>query len=172
MHGLTSTSTWHVAWLHHPCSPAAAPVLPMIMGSARADLLTARAPRAVLPVDYVHKKKWNDRNSTVRLLHSLSMLFFASVVVVSTVASFGPAGSGKAPPYVECPTEGVAQNDLPCPGAPGDVPLPGKPGTSACCIDMLVVMLFFHSPKHVTGTSSAFFFPTFLCFVRSSRAAC
>lgn len=52
------------------------------------------------------------------------MIFLLPLLSVT----FGPP-SGAAPPYVECPTEGVAQNDLPCPGAPGDVPLPGKPGT-------------------------------------------
>jgi hypothetical protein len=31
--------------------------------------------------------------------------------------------------YNDCPAQGVAQNELPCPGQPGDVPLPGKPGT-------------------------------------------
>ena len=33
-----------------------------------------------------------------------------------------------APPPVECPAEGVAQNELPCPGEPGDVPLQNKSG--------------------------------------------
>lgn len=64
------------------------------------------------------------------LLVTLLVPMLLGVAHGSSLLSVGVrADSNLLPPHVECPEQGVAQNDLPCPGAPGDVPLPGKPGT-------------------------------------------
>jgi len=58
-----------------------------------------------------------------------NMLLGAVLSTAALAATPGPTpGFDPAPPYADCPAQGVAQNELPCPGQPGDVPLENKTG--------------------------------------------
>jgi hypothetical protein len=87
----------------------------------------------------------------------LQAILLSVALVPGAAGMLATKSTPVAPPYVECPSQGVAQNELPCPGAPGDVPLPGKSGTRE--FSCFVMQIFtntdaFHLPL-------AFRFPIF-----------